>query len=57
MSRVCKIGYNNTLFVLNTSIKIQPHYSAVYEKGGRYYVFLMGEIMDVTDRKSDFVRK
>lgn len=57
MSRVCRIGYNNTPFVLNTSIEIQPHYSSVYEKDGRYYVFLMGETLDVTDRKSDFVRK
>lgn len=57
MCRVCRKGYNNTPFALNTSIEIQPYYSSVYEKDGRYYVFLMGEIMDVTDRKSNFVRK
>lgn len=57
MDRVCRIGYNSTSFVLNTSIKIQPHYSSVYEKDGRYYVFLMGEILDVTNRKDDFIRK
>lgn len=57
MDRVCRIGYNKTSFILNTSIEIQPHYSSVYEKDGRYYVFLMGEILDVTNRKDDFIRK
>jgi len=57
MDRVCRIGYNKTSFILNTSIEIQPHYSVVYEKGGRYYVFLMGEIMDVTNEKNRFIKE